>query len=69
MKKSLVIFIEQNLHPHMEQKWATLAPSDGKVSSWKDMAIIGSNDKANRSIHKNSNLALLNASSQAQAYG
>jgi len=30
-----VIFMEQNAGPHMEQKWAVLAPSCGSVSSWK----------------------------------
>ena len=30
---SWVILIEQNLGPHIEQKWATLALSEGRVSS------------------------------------
>ena len=32
-RMSWLIFIEQNLGPHMEQKWAVLAPSAGKVWS------------------------------------
>jgi hypothetical protein len=28
------IFIEQNLGPHIEQKWAIFAPSAGRVWSW-----------------------------------
>ena len=32
-RTSWVIFIEQNFGPHIEQKWATLAPSAGSVSS------------------------------------
>jgi hypothetical protein len=30
---SCVIFIEQNFGPHIEQKWAVLAPSAGNVWS------------------------------------
>jgi hypothetical protein len=30
----LVISIEQNFGPHIEQKCATFAPSAGSVSSW-----------------------------------
>jgi len=28
------MFMEQNLGPHMEQKWADLAGSWGRVASW-----------------------------------
>jgi hypothetical protein len=31
---SALIRMEQNLGPHMEQKWAILAPGAGRVSSW-----------------------------------
>ncbi len=31
---SCVIFIEQNFGPHIEQKWAVLAPPAGRVWSW-----------------------------------
>ena len=33
-RTSAVIFIEQNFGPHMEQKWATLWASFGRVASW-----------------------------------
>ena len=33
-RTSCVIFIEQNLGPHMLQKWAVLAAGAGRVSSW-----------------------------------
>ena len=42
MRTSWVIFIEQNLGPHIEQKWATLAESLGSVSSWYSRAVSGS---------------------------
>ena len=32
-RMSWVIFMEQNFGPHIEQKWATLAPSAGSDSS------------------------------------
>ncbi len=32
-RTSSEIFIEQNFGPHIEQKWATFAPSAGSVSS------------------------------------
>ena len=32
-RTSWLIFIEQNLGPHIEQKWAVLAPSAGRVWS------------------------------------
>ena len=44
---SLVIFILQNFGPHMEQKWAALAPSGGRVSSWYSCASSGSRLKLN----------------------
>jgi hypothetical protein len=31
---SWLMFMEQNLGPHMEQKWAVLAGSWGRVASW-----------------------------------
>jgi hypothetical protein len=31
---SWLMFMEQNLGPHMEQKWADLAGSWGRVASW-----------------------------------
>ena len=62
-----MIFIEQNLGPHIEQKWATLAPSAGSVSSWKARAVTGSSERLNWSSQRNSNRALLNASSHARA--
>ena len=41
-RTSCVIFIEQNLGPHIEQKCATLArPWAGSVSSWKSRAVSG----------------------------
>ena len=42
-RTSCVIFIEQKCGPHMEQKCATLAPSAGRVSSWKERAVSGTN--------------------------
>jgi len=42
-----VIFIEQNLGPHIEQKWAVLAPSAGSVWSWYCSAVSGSSERLN----------------------
>jgi len=39
--------MEQNLGPHMEQKWAVLAGSWGSVASWNRRAVTGSSDKLN----------------------
>src|SRR5258708_6240765 len=41
LRTSSVIFIEQKCGPHMEQKWAVLAPSCGRVSSWNSRAGTG----------------------------
>ena len=41
------IFMEQNFGPHMEQKWASLKPSSGSVSSCMARAVSGSSDKSN----------------------
>ena len=40
-RMSWEIFIEQNFGPHIEQKWAVLAGSAGKVSSWNSRAVSG----------------------------
>ncbi len=40
-----MIFIEQNLGPHIEQKCATLCASLGRVASWKARAVSGSSDQ------------------------
>ena len=39
--------MEQNLGPHMEQKWAVLAGSWGSVASWNNLAVTGSSDRLN----------------------
>ena len=39
--------MEQNLGPHMEQKWAVLAGSWGRVASWYSRAVTGSSDRLN----------------------
>ena len=39
--------MEQNLGPHMEQKWAVLAGSCGSVASWYSRAVTGSSDRLN----------------------
>ena len=39
--------MEQNLGPHMEQKWAVLAGSCGSVASWNRRAVTGSSDRWN----------------------
>lgn len=39
--------MEQNLGPHMEQKWAVLAGSWGSVASWNRRAVTGSSDRWN----------------------
>src|SRR4249919_1501370 len=44
-RTSWLIFIEQNLGPHMLQKCAVLAPSAGRVWSWKASAVSGSSDR------------------------
>ena len=56
--------IEQNLGPHIEQKWAVLAGSAGSVSSWYARAVSGSSDSSNWSCQRNSKRALDRASSQ-----
>lgn len=61
--------MEQNFGPHIEQKWAVLAGSLGRVASWKSRAVTGSKDRLNWSHHRNSKRALLSASSQAWACG
>src|SRR5690349_10620707 len=66
---SCVIFIEQNLGPHMLQKWAVLAPSAGRVWSWYCSAVSGSSDRLNWSRQRNSNRARLSASSWRRAAG
>src|SRR5436190_23673952 len=68
-RTSWLIRIEQNLGPHMEQKWAVLAGSAGSVSSWYDRAVSGSSDKSNWSSHRNSKRAWESASSHAWAAG
>src|SRR6185312_722161 len=66
---SWVIFIEQNLGPHIEQKCAVLAPSAGRVWSWYCSAVSGSSDRLNWSRQRNSNRARLSASSCNRAAG
>lgn len=62
-RTSSVIFMEQNLGPHMEQKCAVLPPSAGSVSSWYDRAVGGSRARLNWSFHLNSKRALDKVSS------
>ena len=50
--------MEQNCGPHIEQKWATLAPSAGSVSSWNSRAVSGSSERLNWSSQRNSKRAL-----------
>src|SRR3954471_24196317 len=52
---SWVIFIEQNLGPHIEQKWAVLAPSAGRVKSRYCPPVSGS--RLNRSRRRHSKRA------------
>src|SRR3712207_4772814 len=66
---SWVIFIEQNLGPHIEQKWAVLAPSAGGVWSWYCSAVSGSRLRLNWSRQRNSKRARDSASSCAFAAG
>src|SRR5687767_15246791 len=54
---SWVIFIEQNLGPHIEQKCAVLAPSAGRVWSWYCSAVSGSRLRLNWSRQRNSKRA------------
>lgn len=49
--------MEQNFGPHIEQKWATLWASFGKVWSWYSRAFSGSRPILNWSIQRNSNRA------------
>jgi hypothetical protein len=44
---SPLTFIEQNLGPHMEQKWAFLPASESMVSSWYARAVMGSMARLN----------------------
>src|SRR3954467_7142755 len=66
---SALIFIEQNLGPHIEQKWAVLAPSAGRVWSWNASAVSGSSDRLNWSRQRKSKRARDSASSHAFAAG
>jgi hypothetical protein len=59
--------MEQNLGPHMEQKWESLAPSWGRVSSWKARAVSGSIERSNWSCQRNSKRARERASSRSRA--
>src|SRR3954471_3709531 len=68
-RTSALIFIEQNLGPHIEQKCAVLAPSAGSVWSWNASAVSGSSDRLNWSRQRKSKRARLNASSWARADG
>src|SRR5919112_664097 len=68
-RTSWVIFIEQNLGPHIEQKWAVLAPSAGRVWSWYCSAVSGSRLGLNWSRQRNSERARLSASSRTLAAG
>lgn len=61
--------MEQNLGPHMEQKWATLAPSAGRVSSWNSLAFQGSRERLNWSSQRNSKRAFERALSRIWAPG
>ncbi len=42
-----LICIEQNLGPHMEQKWAVLAAGAGRAWSCSSRALSGSRDSSN----------------------
>ena len=68
-RTSCVIFIEQKCGPHMEQKWATLADSLGRVSSWNSRALSGSRPRLNWSSQRNSKRALDKALSRICAPG
>src|SRR5712691_3369091 len=61
--------MEQKWGPHIEQKWASLAPSAGRVSSWNSRAVSGSSERLNWSAQRNSKRALLSASSHSRARG
>lgn len=65
----LLIFIEQNLGPHIEQKCAVFAGSAYRVSSWNSRAVSGSRARLNWSSQRNSNRASESASSQSCAPG
>src|SRR4029450_10167271 len=54
-RPSCVIFIEQNFGPHIEQKWATLWASLGRVSSWKARAVAGSGGRMNWALQRKAN--------------
>ncbi len=46
-RRGALTCMEQNLGPHMEQKWAVLAGSCGRVASWNSRAVTGSSDRLN----------------------
>ena len=46
-RMSWLIFMLQNFGPHMEQKWAVLWASLGRVASWNLRAVSGSSPKLN----------------------
>src|SRR4051812_49894240 len=66
---SCVIFIEQNLGPHMLQKWAVLAPSAGGGWAGDCSAVSGSRLRVNWSRQRNSKRARLRAASWSLAAG
>src|SRR6476646_9708666 len=68
-RTSCVIFIEQNLGPHIEQKCAVLAPSAGSVWSWNASAVSGSRLRLNWSRQRNSKRARDKASSCSRVGG
>jgi hypothetical protein len=68
-RTSWVMFMLQNFGPHMLQKWATLAPSAGRVWSWNSLAFSGSSESANWSSQRNSKRALDRALSRIWAPG
>src|SRR5258708_7543930 len=50
-------------------KWASLAPSAGRVWSWNFSAVSGSSERLNWSCQRNSKRARLSASSRSRAAG
>ena len=69
LRTSAVIFMEQKVGPHIEQKCAVFAPSAGRVSSWNSIARAGSRPRANWSRQRNSKRAFERALSRICAAG
>src|SRR5271157_4770181 len=68
LRISWVMRIEQNLGPHIEQNFADLKTSWGKVSSCIERAVSGSSESSNCLFQSNSKRARESSSSRWRAF-